>query len=131
MDKERITGEHVVEPLGKDAPTVSPGVKCQNLIFCSGQIAIDPDTGEMVNDSMEIETKQVMENLKAILTAANASMDDVLKTTIFMTNLEDFPIVSEIYSGYFDGIPPARSTIQVASLYAGAKVEIEAIAIIS
>lgn len=100
------------------------------MIFCSGQIPLDPASGEMVGASdVRKQARQVMENLKAVLEAAGASLSQVAKTTIYLVDLQDFAAVNEIYGGYFPSQPPARATVQVAGLPRGALVEIDAIAI--
>jgi 2-iminobutanoate/2-iminopropanoate deaminase len=98
------------------------------LIFCSGQIGIDPKTSNLVQ-GIENQTKQILENLKNILEEAGSSLDKVIKTTIFLTNINDFQKVNEIYGQYFSSHKPARSTVCVASLPKGALIEIEAIAL--
>jgi 2-iminobutanoate/2-iminopropanoate deaminase len=98
------------------------------LIFCSGQIGIDPKTSNLVQ-GIENQTKQILENLKNILEEAGSSLDKVIKTTIFLTNINDFQKVNEIYGQYFSFHKPARSTVCVASLPKGALIEIEAIAL--
>ncbi|MFH1187271.1 MAG: RidA family protein [bacterium] len=103
----------------------SQAVEYNNLIFCSGQIALDPKSGEMVEGGIENETKRVMENLKAVVDASGSGMDKVLKTTIYLTDLSNFKIVNEIYGSYFTENPPARATVEVKSLPKGAQVEIE------
>ncbi len=100
-------------------------------VFCSGQIPIEPTSGEMVGaGDIRAQTHRVMKNLQAVLEAAGASLDHVVKTTIFLTDLQDFANVNEVYAGYFKGTPPARATVQVAGLPKGAQVEIEAIAVV-
>jgi 2-iminobutanoate/2-iminopropanoate deaminase len=100
------------------------------LVFCSGQVALDPATGELVGASdVKAQTRRVMENLKAVLEAAGSSLDRVAKTTIFLADMGDFAAVNEVYGSYFTVEPPARSTVQVAALPRGALVEIEAIAV--
>jgi 2-iminobutanoate/2-iminopropanoate deaminase len=106
------------------AVTVFPG----RLLFLSGQIPLDPKTGELVKGTIEEETRRVMENLKAVLQAGAASLAKVVKTTIYLTDLADFAKVNEVYGGYFPKNPPARATVQVAALPRGARVEIEAVA---
>lgn len=101
-----------------------------NLVFVSGQIPLRPD-GNMVVGSIGEETKQVMENIKAILEKTDTKMQSIVKTTIYLTDLGDFEKVNEIYGSYFENEPPARTTVQVAALPKGAKVEIEAIAFIN
>lgn len=98
-----------------------------NLVFCSGQIGIDPKTGEL-KKGIEEQTKQVMENLKQILKAAETDFARILKTTIYLVDIEDFPKVNQIYEKYFSQTKPARSTVAVKSLPKGALIEIELIA---
>ncbi|MBP1682420.1 MAG: yabJ 2 [Proteobacteria bacterium] len=97
-------------------------------LFCSGQIPINPETGEVVAGGIEAQAKQVMENLKQILLAAEMNFDDVLKTTVFITNMDNFVAVNEIYGSYFTDKLPARSCVAVANLPKGVLVEIELIA---
>jgi 2-iminobutanoate/2-iminopropanoate deaminase len=100
------------------------------LVFCSGQIPLDPRTGEMVGaGDVKAETHRVMQNLAAVLAAAGASLDAVVKATIYLTDLQSFALVNEVYGSYFTGPPPARATVQVAGLPRGAQVEIDAVAI--
>jgi 2-iminobutanoate/2-iminopropanoate deaminase len=99
------------------------------LVFCSGQIALDPTTGEMVGaGDVRVQTERVLENLGAVLAAAGASFATVVKTTIFLADLQDFGNVNEVYARYFPSQPPARATVQAAGLPRGALVEIDAIA---
>ena len=98
------------------------------LIYTAGQIPIDPATGEMKNNTIEEATEQVLHNVEAILTAAGASMNDVIKVTVFMTDLSEFAAMNEVYARFFGSNPPARSAVQVAALPKGARIEIEAIA---
>jgi len=103
-----------------------PGAR---LVFCSGQIALDPRTGEVVGaGDVRAQTERVMENLGAVLAAAGASFSNVVKTTIFLTDLQDFATVNEVYGRRFPASPPARATVQVAGLPKGVLVEIDAIA---
>jgi 2-iminobutanoate/2-iminopropanoate deaminase len=119
-----------------DAPKAigpySQAVRTGQLVFLSGQIPLDPQSGEMVGGSdVEAQTRQVMSNLNAVLSAAGARFEHVVKTTIFLTDLNDFARVNQIYGASFEGVsPPARATVQVAALPRGAKVEIEAIAVV-
>jgi 2-iminobutanoate/2-iminopropanoate deaminase len=116
-----------------DAPKAigpySQAIAAGSLVFCSGQIPLDPETGEMVQGDIEEQTRRVMKNLQGVLEAAGCSFDSVVKTTIFLTDLADFAKVNEIYGIYFQSDPPARSTVQVAALPKGAGVEIEAVAV--
>jgi 2-iminobutanoate/2-iminopropanoate deaminase len=105
-------------------------VPASRLVFCSGQIPIDPATGEMTGPGdIRLQTQRVMQNLTAVLEAAGISLAKVVKTTIYLVDLGNFAAVNEVYGGYFQGSPPARSTVQVAALPRGAQVEIDAIAV--
>jgi 2-iminobutanoate/2-iminopropanoate deaminase len=99
-----------------------------DLVFCSGQIGLDPATGNLVEGGIEPETERVMANLTAVLDAAGATWNDVVKTTIFLVDMGDFATVNGIYGRYVGNPPPARSTVGVAALPKGAHVEIEAVA---
>jgi 2-iminobutanoate/2-iminopropanoate deaminase len=115
-----------------DAPAAigpySQAVRVGELIFLSGQIPLDPRTGQMVSGSVATQARRVMENHAAVLRAADAKFDDVVRSTIYLTNLDDFASVNEVYGTYFSSEPPARATVQVAALPRGAEVEIEMIA---
>jgi 2-iminobutanoate/2-iminopropanoate deaminase len=100
------------------------------LVFLSGQIPLDPRTGELVKGSIEEETRRVMENLKAVLAGAGAGFENVVKTTIYLTDLSDFTRINEVYGSYLAAVPPARATVQVAALPRGARVEIDAVAVV-
>ncbi|WP_457625073.1 RidA family protein [Persephonella sp.] len=106
----------------------SQAVKYENLLFVSGQIAIDPETQEFAGGSVEEQTKRVMENIRAILEEAGLTFNHVLKTTIYLKNINDFQKVNEVYGGYFKEHKPARATVEVSNLPKGALVEIEVIA---
>lgn len=103
---------------------------CGKIIYTAGQIAINPKNGELVNGGIVEQTKQVLENVKAILSASGASLEQVVKTTVFLNSMDDFTLMNETYARYFPKDPPARSTVEVARLPKGAKVEIEAVAIV-
>jgi 2-iminobutanoate/2-iminopropanoate deaminase len=105
----------------------SVAVQAGDLVFISGQVAIDPATGERASDDVAKQAKQIMKNLKAIVGDVGLTMNDIAKTTIFLTDMNDFPTVNEVYGAYFDREPPARSTVEVAALPGGFLVEIEAI----
>ena len=108
----------------------SQAIKAGGMLFCSGQIPLDPQSGQMVGASdVKAQAKRVMENLKAVLAAGSASFASVVKTTIYLTDLADFAAVNEVYGAYFEKDPPARATVQVAALPRGALVEIDAIAV--
>lgn len=106
----------------------SQAIVAGDLIFTSGQIPLDPETQQMVTGDVRAQTERVMENLAAVLQAAGAGFENVVKATIFVTDLSDFATVNEIYGKRFPKSPPARSTVQVAALPKGARVEIELIA---
>jgi 2-iminobutanoate/2-iminopropanoate deaminase len=103
-------------------------VRVGDLLFCAGQIPIEPGTGNLVEGDVRAQTSQVLENVKAILDDQKLSFNNVVKTTVFLTNLADFSAMNEVYSKYFTANHPARSTIQVAALPRNANVEIEVIA---
>ena len=105
----------------------SQAIAANGFLFASGQIPIDPDSGEMVSGSIEDKTHRVMKNLKAVAEAAGTDLAHVVKTTIFFKDMDDFAVVNAAYSDYFEGAPPARSTVQVANLPKGAALEIEAV----
>jgi len=107
----------------------SQAVRVGSTVFCAGQIPLDPKTGQMVTGSAEDQTRRVMHNISAVLKAAGLTFDNVVKTTIFLTDFADFQTINEIYGSHFKNEPPARSTVQVAALPKGAKVEIEVIAV--
>ncbi len=105
----------------------SHAVRTGGLLFCSGQIPLDPDSGELVGDELGEQTKRCLENLQAVCAAAGATLADAVRCTIYVTDLESFGDVDEAYGAYFESDPPARTTIGVASLPLGAQVEIDAI----
>jgi 2-iminobutanoate/2-iminopropanoate deaminase len=117
----------------KAAPTpvgpYSQSVAAHGLLFIAGQMGIDPKTGKLAEGGVEAEARQALDNLKAISSAAGSTMADILKTTIFLLDFDDFAKVNAIYATYFDGAPPARSTVEVGRLPMGAKVEIEAVSL--
>lgn len=125
MEKRIIKTTHAPAPIGPYNQAVAFG----NLLFASGQIAIDPQSGEMKTDNLTEETEQVMANLKAVLEAAEMDFSNVLKTTIFLTDMGKFSQINEIYGKYFKNeVAPARETVQVAALPKGVHVEISVIA---
>ena len=109
----------------------SQAVQAGNFLFASGQIAIDPATGELVTKGVAAQTQRVMENLRAVLAAAGANFSSVVKTTIYLADMGDFAQVNEVYAGYFEQAPPARATVEVARLPKDVAVEIDAIAVLS
>jgi len=116
----------------KNAPAAigaySQAILSNDIIFTSGQLPMDPETGEMVENDIKKQTKQSLDNLKFILNEANSDCNNILKTTIFLSDLNNFSEVNKIYAEYFDGAPPARSCIEVSKLPKDSLIEIEAIA---
>jgi len=119
----------------KNAPTAigpySQAVAAGDLIFISGQIPLDPATGRMVEGGIEAQTERVMANLGAVLEAAGLGFENVVKTTIYLADMADFPALNEVYGRSFPKNPPARATVQVAALPKGARIEIDAVAALS
>jgi len=115
----------------KAPPAIGPysqAVEQNALVFCSGQVALDPALGKIVSGGIEFETRRALQNLGEVLAAAGLDFVDVVKTTIFMIDLSEFEIVNRVYGEHFEPPYPARSTVQVAALPRGARIEIEAIA---
>ncbi len=108
----------------------SQAVTAGDLLFVSGQIPLDPENGELVGGDIENQTRRVLDNIKAIVQAAGADMDRVVKTTIFLSDMNDFAAVNGVYAEYFDATLPARATVQVAGLPKGVPVEIEAVVLL-
>ena len=116
-----------------DAPAAvgpySQAVKIGNLVYSAGQVALDPATMKIVEGGVEAQTEQVLQNLQAVLAAAGSSLGQVIKTTVFLADMNDYKTVNGIYAQYFTENPPARSAVQVAALPLGALVEIEVVAL--
>jgi 2-iminobutanoate/2-iminopropanoate deaminase len=116
-----------------DAPAAvgpySQAIRAGNFVFCSGQIPLDPKSGKIVEGDISVQTRRVMDNITAVLRAEGLTFENIVKATIFLTDLGDFQTVNELYGSYFKSDPPARSTVQVPALPKGANVEIEVIAI--
>jgi 2-iminobutanoate/2-iminopropanoate deaminase len=125
MKKKIILTDNAPAPIGP----YSQAVEVNGFLFCSGVIPLDPKTGLVVGTTVEEQARQVMKNIEAVLTKAGRSFGDVVKTTIFLQNMADFPKVNEIYGAYFKSEPPARSTVAVAGLPKGVLVEIEVLAV--
>ncbi len=124
MPKHVIATDKAPAAIGPYSQAVALG----DLVFSSGQIPLDPVSGQLVSGDIEAETHQVMKNLGAVLEAAGAGWDSVVKTTIYLLDMNDFARVNAVYATYFPAEPPARATVQVAGLPKGARVEIDAIA---
>ena len=107
----------------------SQAVRVGSTVYCAGQIPLDPKSGQIVPGDIGAQTRRVLENIAAVLRAESLSFENIVKTTVFLTNLSDFQTVNEIYGSYFKKEPPARSTVQVSALPKGANVEIEVIAV--
>ncbi len=125
-----MPAKKIIKP-ARSAPAVGPynhGVRVGDLLFCAGQIPLDPATGNLVSGGIQAQTERVLENIKAILEDQKLTLANVVKSTVFLTNLADFTGMNEVYARYFTADFPARSTIQVAALPKGASVEIEVIA---
>ena len=118
-----------------DAPKAigpySQAVKTDTLVFVSGQLALDPDTGNLVDSDIRKETRQAMNNLKNILTAAGSSLENVVKVTLFIKNMDDFAMINEVYGEFFPADPPARACVEVARLPKDAHFEVEAVALLN
>lgn len=124
MSKKIIATDKAPKAIGP----YSQAVRAGGLLFCSGQIPLDPVTGEMCIGSVREQTEQVMTNIAAVLEAAGLTFGHVVKSTVFLADLTDFAVVNEVYGARFSSMPPARSTVEVQGLPRGAMVEIEVIA---
>lgn len=124
--KEIIATENAPGAIGP----YSQAVKTGNMVFCSGQIPIDPATGEFISDDVAEQTEQVLKNLSAVLAAAGTNLNNVVKTTVFLADMNDFTAMNEVYSKFFSENKPARATVQAARLPKDARVEIECIALV-
>jgi 2-iminobutanoate/2-iminopropanoate deaminase len=126
--KEVVRTEAAPAPF-QGAP-YSQAIKAGGLVFVAGQISLEPGHGEIVGDTIQEQTERALTNLRAILEAAGSGLDRLVKTTVFLQNLDDFPGMNEVYAKHVGDQPPARSTVEVAKLPSGALVEIEAIALL-
>lgn len=124
--RETISTENAPGAIGP----YSQAVKTGNMVFCSGQIPIDPATGEFVSNDVAEQTRQVLVNLSAVLKAAGTDLNNVVKTTVFLADMNDFTAMNEIYAEFFNENKPARATVQAARLPRDARVEIECIAVV-
>lgn len=123
--KTQIVTDRAPAAIGPYSQAISAGP----YVFCSGQIPLDPVTGQVVGGGIETQTRQVLENLRAVLEAAGSRLDLVVKTMVFLADMADFPAMNAVYEGYFGAAPPARSTVQAAALPKAVAVEIEAVAL--
>ena len=126
MTKKVIQTEKAPKAIGPYSQAIQAG----NFLFLSGQIPLDPKTGELVKGDIRQQTQQVLENIKGVLESQGLGMEDVVKVTIFLKDIGNFNQVNEVYATYFPSSPPARSTVEVAKLPRNAEIEIEAIALI-
>jgi 2-iminobutanoate/2-iminopropanoate deaminase len=124
MPREVVATDHAPAAVG----AYSQAIASEGLVFCSGQIALDPSSGDMVGGTVADETRRCLDNLAAVLDAAGSSLGRVVKVTAFLTDIEDFAEFNEVYSGCFTDEPPARAAVGVAALPRGARVEVECIA---
>lgn len=123
--KETILTSKAPKPIGP----YSQAIRTDTLVFASGQAGLVPETGDLVAGGVEAETRQTLTNIKSVLEAADSGMDFVVKTTVFLIDMNDFPKMNGIYAEFFPNEPPARTTVAVAALPKGAHVEIEAVAL--
>jgi 2-iminobutanoate/2-iminopropanoate deaminase len=126
MNREIIATDKAPAAVGP----YSQAVRAGDFIFTAGQIPLDPATGHMVEGGIEAQTRQALTNLSAVLEAAGTALANVVKTTVFLTDIGEFKLMNSVYAEFFPDAPPARSAVQVAALPLGARVEIEAVAVI-
>jgi 2-iminobutanoate/2-iminopropanoate deaminase len=124
MAKEAVSSPNAPKAIGP----YSPAVRAGQLLFVSGQVAIDPTTGNLIDAGLQAQTRRVMENIGALLKAGGLSFADVVRTTVFLVDLDDFAAMNEVYGTYFSAPAPARATVQVARLPRDARIEIDVIA---
>lgn len=125
MKPEVITTDKAPKAVGAYAQAV----RAQGFLFLSGQIPLDPATGELIQGDVAAQTRRVLDNLRAVLEGANSALDQVVKATIYLTDMNDFAVVNQVYAEYFPAAKPARATVAVAALPRGSRVEIDMIAI--
>ncbi|MGI6457878.1 MAG: RidA family protein [bacterium] len=125
-------GKKLISPQDGPAPVgpYSPGVVANGFVFVSGQIPLHPETGQIITSNFDAQVRQVIENMRSVLKAAGADLDDVVKVTIFLSDLSNFERLNEIYSEYFGQSKPARTTVQAARLPKNVDVEMDAIAVV-
>lgn len=123
MSKITVFTEGAPKPVGP----YSQGVKAENLVFVSGQIPIDPETGELIQGDIKEQTHRALRNVESVLAAGNSSLDMAVKMTVYLIDIADFSVVNDVFSDFFSKQPPAREAVQVVGLPKGAKIEISAI----
>lgn len=126
MSREVVSTDKAPQAIGP----YEQAIKCNGMLFTSGQIALDPATGTLIDGDISTQTRQVLENLKAVLEAGGSSLDHVIKATVYLTDLGNFAKMNEVYAEYLGGVKPARSTVGVATLPRNAIVEIDLVATI-
>ncbi|MDE3089095.1 MAG: RidA family protein [Chloroflexota bacterium] len=124
MERQVVSTDHAPQAIGP----YSQAIRIGDYIFCAGQAGLDPASGSLVKGGIEAETRRVLQNLAAVLEAAGSSMSRVVKTTVFLTNMDEFQKMNAVYAEFFPSAPPARSTVQVSRLPKDACVEIEVVA---
>lgn len=124
--KERVQTDKAPKAIGP----YSQAIKANGMLFASGQVPIDPASGQIINGTIAEQTTQVLSNLQAVLEAAGTSLDRVVKTTVFLADMNDFSEMNETYAGFFSELPPARSTVEVSRLPRDARIEIDVIALL-
>lgn len=127
MRREPVKTVHAPAALGP----YSQAIKAGDFVFASGQIPLDPETGQLIDGGVTEQTERVLKNLSAVLEAAGSSLDQVLKTTVFLADMDEFAAMNAVYEKFFTTAPPARSTVQVARLPRDVRVEIEAVALVT
>jgi len=127
MSKKVVFTDKAPKPIGP----YSQAVIANGFLFGSGQIPIDPETGEVVKGGIEEQTRRVLENIKAVLEAAGCTLEDVVSVTVFLSDLDDFQAFNKVYEEYFKDSPPARTTVEVSRLPKGVKLEVNFVAVVS
>jgi len=126
MERSQINTTHAPAAIGP----YSQAIRCGQFIYTSGQVALDPTSGELVGEDVQAQTHRVLQNIQAVLASAGTSLNNIVKTTVFLARMSDFQAMNAIYASYFTGLAPARSTVAVAELPRKALVEIECVALV-
>lgn len=126
MDKKAITTDKAPEAIGP----YSQAIAAQGLLYCSGQVALDPSSGELSQGSVTDQTRRALDNLKAVVERGGSDLDRVVKVTAYLTDMGDFAEFNQVYGDYFSDVPPARATVEVSGLPKGARVEVDCIALL-